>query len=156
MKNEPKWGKKQILQLNWVFDEFFVHPAVWESVFQPLGVGRLSVVHHRTGKMLKTVVQLDIKDVAESVLAVQEKYPSETCPICGRTKYLPISRGFFPPFESAQSSRLCRTREYFGSGASAWNAIIASAEVYRKIRDHSLAGVSFVPLSKSRAATTCG
>jgi hypothetical protein len=38
MKGEPKWGKRQILQLNWVFDEFFVYPAVWESVFEPFGL----------------------------------------------------------------------------------------------------------------------
>jgi hypothetical protein len=33
MKGEPKWGRRGILQLNWVFDEYFVTPEVWSSVF---------------------------------------------------------------------------------------------------------------------------
>jgi hypothetical protein len=152
MKNEPKWGRRHILQLNWVFDEYFVLPEVWEAVFRPLGVGSLSVVHHRTGKKLKTVVQLDVKDVATSALAVDGKYPSESCAVCGRAKYLPIVRGFWPPFESRQSAQLLRSREYFGSGASAWKAIIVAQDVYRAIRDHKLSGVVFVPLDKSAAA----
>jgi rRNA maturation protein Nop10 len=147
MKHEPKWGRRQVLQLNWVFDEYFVPPAVWETVFRPLGIDRRPVVHHRSGNELTTVVQLDIKEVATSALADKGRYLEETCAACGRKKYLPITRGFFPPFESPPPGRLCRTREYFGSGASAWNAIIASAEAYRAIRKNKLSGVNFVPMS---------
>src|SRR6516162_7985167 len=56
MKGEPKWGKRHILQLNWVFDEYFVQPDVWKTVFEPFGVGSCPVKHHRTSKQLTTVV----------------------------------------------------------------------------------------------------
>jgi hypothetical protein len=38
MKREPKWGHRGILQLNWVFDEFFVQVGEPASVFQAVGV----------------------------------------------------------------------------------------------------------------------
>ena len=146
MKDEPKWGKKHILQLNWVFDEYFVLPAVWKEVFQPLGIGCSPVLNHRTGNELTTVVQLDIKTTANSALSMNDKYPSEICGSCHRKKYLPISRGFFPAFTTDPSTQMCRTQEYFGSGASAWNAVIANNALYKTIQSNKLVGVTFVPL----------
>ena len=37
MNGEPAWGRKGILQLNWVFDEYFVTPEVWARAFEPFG-----------------------------------------------------------------------------------------------------------------------
>jgi len=146
MSGEPKWGKKHVLQVNWVFDEYFVPPAVWKEVFQSSGIGCSPVLDHRTGNELRTVVQLDIKLTAKSALSVNEQCPSEICGSCHRKKYLPINRGFFPPFVTDPSSQACRTQEYFGSGASAWNATIVGNAVYQAIQSHRLAGVTFVPL----------
>jgi hypothetical protein len=148
MKSEPNWGKKHFLQLNWVFDEFFILPKVWEEIFKPLGVDGSPVVEHRTGKPLRTVVQLDIKNVATSALSIKQ-FPSETCGRCERKKYLAISGGFFPAFVADTSSRLCKTQECFGSGGSAWHAVVVSSEVYRAIEARKLAGLTFVPLSPS-------
>ena len=36
MKESPNWGRRSILQMNWLFDEYFVKPEVWNAVFQPL------------------------------------------------------------------------------------------------------------------------
>ena len=38
MKKSPNWGRRSILQMNWLFDEYFVKPEVWNAVFQPLGI----------------------------------------------------------------------------------------------------------------------
>src|SRR5215469_17498563 len=65
MKGEPAWGKNSLLQMNWVFDEFFATPDLWEKLFRPYGVGMRSVLGPR-GRELETVVQL----VADSVVAV--------------------------------------------------------------------------------------
>lgn len=146
MKGEPKWGKKHIFQLNWVYDEYFVLPSVWEEVFHPFGIGRLPVLDHRSSNELQTVVQLEIKDVAESELSLGGKYPSEICSSCRRTKYLPVSRGVFPAFPDDPSYPVCRTKEYFGSGASAWNAIVVKDALYRATQRHKLTGAMFVPL----------
>jgi hypothetical protein len=147
MKGEPKWGKKHILQLNWVFDEYFVLPEVWKEVFDPLGIGCLPVLKHRAGDQLKTVVQLQITRTATSPLVILGEYPATVCESCGRKKYLPISRGQFPMFEKEPSEPACRTQEFFGSGLSAWNAIVVSSEVFRAIQAHKLKGAAFVPLA---------
>src|SRR5579871_2378856 len=64
MLGEPKWGTRQILQLNWVFDEFFVTPEVWERVFKPFGISTLPVKDHSNGRALASVVQLKVTDSA--------------------------------------------------------------------------------------------
>ena len=87
MKGEPKWGGKHILQLNWVYDEYFVPTTVWEEVFHPLGIGRLAVTEHRTGRELRTVVQLDINDTVKSELSLGGRYPLEICRSCGRARF---------------------------------------------------------------------
>ena len=61
MKGEPKWGKRGILQLNWVFDEYFVTPEVWASVFRLHGIECRPVLNTK-GDELKTVVQLVAQD----------------------------------------------------------------------------------------------
>jgi len=152
MQGEPKWGKNRILQLNWVYDAYFVSPSTWEDVFSPLGVGKLSVVDHRTGIDLRTVVQLDIQDVARASLACDAEYPFEVCATCGRKKLLPITRGFFPGFTTAPAISIGKTQEYFGSGASAWHAVVVSRDVYKAIQGHQLRGAMFVPLQDAHGA----
>jgi hypothetical protein len=149
MKGEPRWGRRGILQLNWVFDEFFVVPAIWESIFRPLGIGCRPVLNHRTGNELKTVVQLKIDHYARSTLSLTAQYASEICESCGQKKWHPISRGFFPAFASDPSYPICRTQEYFGSGASAWNGIVVSNAIYRTLQDHKIRGVTFAPMQNS-------
>jgi len=148
MKGEPKWGKKHILQLNWIFDEFFILPEVWESTFQSIGVGRRPVIDHRTGQELRTVVQIDITATAASALQIAVDQPSETCTSCGRRKYLPISKGSFPLFEVEPTETMLKTQEYFGSGASAWKAVVVSSNLFQRITDQKLKGVEFIPCTQ--------
>jgi hypothetical protein len=145
---EPRWRSNSIMQLNWVYDAYFVLPSVWEEVFRPLGIGCIPVVHHRTGKKLSRVVQLEIKETAKSALLLGDKYPSEICGSCGRKKYLPVTHGFFPAFAADPQCQICRTQEWFGSGASAFNAIIISQRVYQAMRDHKVRGMTFVALQE--------
>jgi hypothetical protein len=56
MRGEPKWGRRDIFQFNWIFDEYFVTPEIWRRIFSPVGVEYRSVVNTR-GTELKTVVQ---------------------------------------------------------------------------------------------------
>ena len=89
MRGEPKWGRRGILPLNWVFDEFFAKPEIWQSIFEPVGV-RMLPVTNRKGKTLSTVVQL----VVESLIPIDtEGLPFAQCPGCARPKYLPVRRG---------------------------------------------------------------
>ncbi len=150
MKGEPKWGKKHILQMNWVFGEFFVRPEIWQKVFKPLGIGFEWVLHYKTLKKLETVVQLKVENTAASPLLIPDDHTKETCKVCRRTRYYPWVRGYFPSFrESPGPGHIWKTQEIFGSGGSAWNAVIISAELYREIQMHELKGVTFMPMAPS-------
>jgi hypothetical protein len=77
MKGEPKWGRRQVLQPNWVFDEFFTTPHAWASVFQPFGIECRAVLNTK-GDELKTVVQL----VATEEVGVDAEHLSADRTVC--------------------------------------------------------------------------
>jgi hypothetical protein len=146
MRGEPKWGKRNLLQLNWVFDEYFIEPSAWETVLRPLGIETQPVLHHRTGKPLETVLQLTIPEVAEAGLKLGD-HAHTWCARCERKKYLPFTRGCFPSFASgAPSGPIVKTQEWFGSGASAWRAVVIPNRVYRALSSNRLRGCYYSPL----------
>ncbi len=146
-KSEPKWGRRSILQLNWVFDEFFVTPDAWLAVFKRFGIRSREVLEQRSGSILQTVVQLDVRDMTPCNLDLHG-YPSQTCEVCGQRKYLPITRGAFPRLacEWLAGTHIAKSIEYFGAGAKSYAEVIVTQELYRAILDARLSGVSFWPL----------
>ncbi len=142
MEGEPRWGKNDILQLNWVFDEYFVTPETWSSVFRPHGIGCRPVTD-TNGVELKTVVQVVIE---EDVGIVTGTLPSERCAKCGWLKYLPVTRGPFPPLTGKPSHAMVRTREYFGSGGVAYKPVLISQEIARSLTAAKVRGASVKPV----------
>jgi hypothetical protein len=125
--------------MNWVFDEYFVRPEIWHSVFEPFGIGFRPVLHHKTGTQLQSVVQLDITQTTDLKV---ENLPSARCGVCSRQKYSPNVTGFFPaPFFS--NLALARSRQHFGSGASAFQQILISQDLYMKAEEGGIKGVEF-------------
>ncbi len=150
IKGEPKWGRNHILQLNWVFDEYFVRNDVYDSVFKPLGIGCLPVLKYKSENELQTIVQLQIAKTADSNLKI-EGYSYEVCSVCNRKRYLPITRGYFPTFSNLQKETyIMKSREEFGSGARSSHAVIVSNKLYRVIVENKLKGVSFYPLGPTK------
>jgi hypothetical protein len=143
MTGEPGWGRNSILQLNWVFDEFFVTPQLWQSVFEPCGVGMLPVLGSR-GQELSTVVQL-VAD--ELVPVVTDGLPAERCGSCGRLKYLPVTRGFFPALGDEPSASIAKTEQYFGSGGSAFRQVLVNSSIARGLRAAKAGGATLTPLA---------
>jgi hypothetical protein len=144
MKRAPVWGSKSILQLNWIFDEYFVKPDVWSAIFEPLGVSCRPVVLNRTGAVIDSVVQLD---VTTTVNLDFDGFPYEICPTCGRKKYLPVTRGFYPKPDPTNAAAF-KSIQWWGSGASANKAFLVSNELYRKINEAKLKGVGFYACAK--------
>jgi hypothetical protein len=140
MKNAPNWGRRSILQMNWVFDEFFVKPDAWKAIFEPLGIKCRPVLLHRTGQELDSVVQLDIPHLVPLTMD-SKAYAFERCEFCDRKKYKHVT-GFFPT-PQATGFPLFKSAEYFGSGAGAHRAVVISSALYLKIRDASLRGAEF-------------
>ena len=148
MKGEPRWGRRGILQLNWVFDEYFATPEVWAAVFEPHGVGSRPVLNNR-GAELRTVVQLVIE---ERVSLRTGDLAFEKCPTCGRVRYLPIVRGPVPPLLTEPSGHIARTTEWFGSGGSSFNLIVVSQVLARAIQSAKVRGAAFKPVAAAGSA----
>lgn len=143
MKKEPAWGRNSLLQLNWVFDEFFTTPDLWQSVFRPRAVGVCPVLGPR-GRELTTVVQLVVE---ETVPVVTEGLSDRRCADCGRLKYLPVTRGFFPKLTAAPVGSMVKTAEYFGSGGSAFQQILVNADIGKALTGAGAKGAALVPVA---------
>ncbi|MBA5871277.1 MAG: hypothetical protein GDA68_14965 [Nitrospira sp. CR2.1] len=147
MRGEPKWGRRGLLQLNWVFDEFFATPEVWATIFKPFGV-ECRPVHNRKGQELRTVVQLV---VSELVHVRTHPLEGHRCELCGLIKYRPFTKGFFPALTTRPASHMVKTYESFGSGASAWRATIIGKELRLALTEARVRGVEFTPLAEAQA-----
>ena len=144
MKNEPKWGKNSILQMNWVFDEYFVRPEVWSSVFKAHGVSCRPVTN-RKGVELKTVVQLVVE---EEVSIGTDNLALERCRACKRVKYLPVTRGALPALKKRPCAQMVKTREYFGSGGRAFKTVLVSQKLWRAMVAAGVKGASVQPVQE--------
>lgn len=142
IKGEPKWGRRGIMTLGWVFEELFVPPAIWETIFKPFGIPSRPV-HNRRGKQLETVVQLIIEKQVD--LDLQNLSVIEVCDACGRNKYTYSARGRYPQLAEELSGPIAKTRQAFGEG---WGIrdIIVSQELRRAMISHKLRGADFTPV----------
>lgn len=144
MKAEPKWGRNRILQLNWVFDEYFVTPEVWASIFEPRDIGCRPVLNTK-GAELKSVLQLVVSDEVD---INTDGLAQEKCTSCGRVKYLPITRGKFPSLTSEPTGQMVKTRQYFGSGASANKRVLISQDIAQALLAEDVRGASIKPVTE--------
>lgn len=145
-EGEPKWGRKSIMQLVWVYDELFVTPAAWNGVFMPAGISCRPVLSAK-GAELKSVVQL----VVEATVGVAcLGLAFERCGRCGRTKYRPVTRGAFPALCETPTVPLVRTAECFGSGAQADQRVLISQDLARALTAAGVLGAEFKPVVESK------
>jgi hypothetical protein len=144
LRAEPRWGRRSILQLNWVFDEYFVRPELYEAVFRPLGIGAHQALHYRSLEPLETVVQVDAGGPEANLLLPIA--PTEVCAQCGRLKYLPLRKTQPVLREDMIGMHIVRSRQLFGSGGAADRAVLVSQELYQRIKESKARGVSFAPV----------
>lgn len=148
IKMEPKWGRRAIMTLIWVHEEFFVPPAVWETVFKPFGI-KCRPVANRSGKELQTVVQLVIEEEVD--LVMDRLHVQEVCMGCGRKKYTYSARGYHPPLAQEPSGAIAKTRQAFGDG---WGLreVIVSQDLRQAMLAHQIRGAEFMPLEAALPA----
>lgn len=146
MKCEPRWGRRGVIQLNWVYDELFVRPDVWRIVFRPLGIGCREVLI-RGGRRLRTVVQLEIppREVDVDVRGFRRT----RCAACGRVKHdsgALMGRGV-PPILREPRGHIARSTQYFsGGGTSTFRLLFVSQAVARALAEHGIRGLEFEPV----------
>ena len=138
MKKSPAWRRRSILQLEWVREEIFVRPEVYESIFRPFGIGFRPVLLHRTGVELDTVVQLVIDAVANLKV---EGIAFEVCRSCGERDYHWTCRGF-PPSPEPTELPLFKSKQMFNAF---YRRVYVNSDLYRKIVEAKLKGAVFDP-----------
>lgn len=147
IKLEPKWNRRGIMTLFWVGDEFFVPPAIWETVFKPFGI-RCRSVANRKGVELKTVVQLVVEEEIDIVTDHLKPLP---CEACGRIRHEWNVRGPFPALRNEPLAAMAKSKQLLGHGWSI-HAVIISQELYRAMIAHNVRGAEFAPVDAALPA----
>jgi hypothetical protein len=144
IKNEPNWGRRQVFQLNWIFDEFFMKPEIYDKIFRPLFIDHWEVIINKKNIPAKTVVQLNIPIVGSEL--IMEGHRFDICSICKRKKYSPIKVGGYPQLRSKTNLPIFKSQEFFGSGARAFRGIFVKNNLYKELIKNKIRGVDFVPV----------
>lgn len=144
-RGTPKLRSMRLLQLHWVHDEFFVTPDTWATVFEPLGVACRPVVTNHDGKPIDSIVQLVIPD-DPSVQIDTSAQVRLICATCGCVKHR-TPRGDFwhGTVPKTTSTHLMRSSSFFGSDGMAWRLMLASQELYQRMKQHKVRGCEFEP-----------
>ncbi len=152
------------LQLNWVFDAFFVRKEVALGITEAgiTGISYSPALDHRTGEELADRVQLLMPTIAcaeTSQLPVvtcranneeskwsmdtgEKRYSPET-PYCGRVKHHAPSSLAVHPDALKNAPDLFQTEEWFGSGGEAHRLTVGSARFVNLVRDLKWRGLQF-------------
>ena len=147
MKRAPQWGVREILQMNWVFDEFFASASLARRLSALLRIDSRPVADAH-GHVLDGVVQL-VND--ESVSIATDGLPFSTCLRCGRVKFAHIRRGAVPCLLDSPSGALVRTKEFFGAGAAASNLVLGSQLCLRELTRETARFLALTPVARSDA-----
>lgn len=145
LEAEPRWGDRSIMQINWVFGEFFIRPEIIDMVARPLGIATRPVLK-RSGRPLETVVQLVVEEsipISHDALEVESR-----CADCGRTKYRPFTTGYFPDIGAEPREHVARTVEWFGSGLRAFREVLVSRDFRRALVNAGVRGVRCWPVGQ--------
>lgn len=144
MKQQPKWGKRHFMMLNWVDDELFISQEAKMMLQQNSITGvDFAEVWNKTGKQqFPDIGQLKISAILDKGL-VEEQSPIRNrhiCEQCGSVKYTSTGIGMFTfqrhIFDSAPD--MVKSYEIFGSGRSASRLILVRQNVYQLLRKNRL------------------
>lgn len=146
LKKAPNWsGHKSLFSLNWVYDEFFAKKDFYENLFRSIGIESEKVLLYKKETVIEDTVQLIIPET-EAALNL-EGYSFEVCKDCGRKRYDLINKGFFPSFkEDVGDMQIFKSKEWFGTGASARKYVFISAELRNKLIKHKV-NANYIPCS---------
>lgn len=143
IKRAPDWGKRNILQLNWVFGEYFVSKDMKKKIEGKIpDIRFLEVVKYRQGTVVDDIFQMVVE--RHVLLSIPQDMKSEVCDACHSQKYLPHTRGPFPmPLET--DFAIAKSREWFGSGGSARQEVIISRSTRDIFCEAGIVGAGFTP-----------
>ena len=161
-----KASHSQFVQLNWVFDEFFVRPVVRE-VFDAAGITGITfgpAVRHATGEPLAELEQLVIKTSVPGLVTAglrtvtcrpdneepsslvlppsSMRYTPDT-PYCGRVKYHWPTPLRFRRNALEGALDIVKSGEWLGSGGQASRAVLVSPRIVEILAAERWRGVKW-------------
>lgn len=145
LKEEPRLGTHAFMSLFWTYALFCIPQVVHElEAHEIQGYEVWDAIIHTTRARSKGVSQLFIPHIAGSGLVLTEELNSETCPLCGVTRYYPHKRGtmHFRQDALVRGVDIMQTHEWFGSGHSAYREILVSSKFARLVLDQGWKGVA--------------
>jgi hypothetical protein len=148
IKKSPKWGKRNIVQLNWIFDEFFISGNLKLQLERECSKLNFKVVNKfRTKCQLDDIFQLDITQTVDLDMSTVTKF--ERCKVCNQIKYLPHTRGFFP-YPTDDYFNIAHSIQCFGSGHEARHAVLINKNIYDLFNRIGVIGISYIPCETQR------
>ncbi len=143
LKKAPKWGTRNILQVNWVFSEYFVSEDLKNDIEKAgFKLQFMPVLKYPIGMELKDISQLVISDQINLEMPQYAEY--QICKVCHRKKYLPLTKGFSPK-PNSNNFMIAHSEQNFGSGHSAFQEVFINKDVYHLFTKIKVKGATFVP-----------
>lgn len=175
LRSEFKASHSQVVQLNWVFDEFFLRPEACDGLLGAAitGIDFLAPVIHKNDRPSEQVAQMIVKTTLPPALdptglepvtckpqneewqALQRLIPSRPAPgphcggpYCGRIKYHRMRKGPFRFGRNAFAGApdVVKSHEWFGSGGAAFRLVLVSQRFRQCFVAAKWRGVSFEPI----------
>ncbi|HRH67939.1 MAG TPA: hypothetical protein PLB89_00390 [Flavobacteriales bacterium] len=147
-KKPPTQRHSHVVQLNWVFDEFFLSERARLDL-EGSGLTGFRIgpaVLHKSGEPLHDWYQLHIDAQLPGVIDTST-FTKELCGQCGRTKYNhPTDRQIEVRLDHGAAPDISRSPEWFGSGGSAWRSTMVSKKFVNYISSRKWRGVNLAPV----------
>lgn len=154
-RKQPTMRHSKIIQLNWVFDEYFVTQEARSQLeaSELTGLGFDEVLLHRSGNSIQTWSQMLVSQTLPPILRTSA-LALEACPACRQTKFNnPMGEQFVLAKPIPESTPdIIRSVEWFGSGSSAHRLVIVSKRFVQFARSNNWRGLHFAPIISPTAA----
>jgi len=171
LRKDPLGKRSHFLQLNWVFDEFFVSTEVRATLLDARisGIDFLEPILHKSAQPIESFAQLRVREVLGAALQTEQhqpvtckpqneeshvpegpgpkRYPPDA-PFCGRLKYHWLTRGITRYQRQAfmGAPDIVKSHEWFGSGGAADRQVLVNRRVADLILQRKWRGVRLTPI----------
>lgn len=117
-----------LVALHWVFGELFSDKNLYEDFFKGLDLKSRSVKINKLNEFAESVVQIILPKLDGDLKMKDLEFTQ--CFKCSLVKYIPSTIGYFPKPKKIDFS-IASTREFFGSGHSAYHKILLTNKIMR-------------------------
>jgi len=143
IKRSPKWGKRNIVQLNWVFDVYFISGSLKAQLENECNeLNFMNVNKYKTKEYFDDIFQLDINQTVDLDMSSVTTY--KLCDACKQKKYLPHTRGFFPSPVNGDFT-IAYSTQYFGNVYEARHAVLINKKIYNLFNKIGVNGIYYTP-----------